>query len=263
VLDEKRLRDHLPIGGLGMPAFVYRSIGSTNDRAAELASQGAAHGALVAADEQTAGRGRAGRRWITPAGSALAFSLILRPGRGERPAIGTLNAVGALAVVDALAELGASAQIKWPNDVLLRGRKACGILVEGAWMGDDLQAVVLGIGLNVTPDSVPPAAELDYPATCVQAAVDRQIDRVDLLLRILAALSQWLPRLRSQDVIDAWQSRLAFIHQQVELVGGWAPMRGEFLGLDSDGRARLLLPSGETVVHTGEGVSLRPVDRQG
>ncbi len=260
MLDQKRLRLGLPVGGLGLPLHCYRTIGSTNDRAAELAAQGAPHGTLVVADEQTAGRGRAGRRWITPPGSALALSLVLRPQGPGRRAIGPLNALGALAVAEALADLGASPEVKWPNDVVLGGRKVCGVLVEGSWLEGVLQAVVLGIGLNVAPASVPAAAALDYPATCVQEAVRKGVDRVALLLRLLAAVAAWLPRMDTPGLIDAWQAKLAFVHQEVTLSGPEGAVRGELLGLAMDGRARLRLASGETLLIGGEGVSLRPVD---
>jgi len=260
MLDRKRLRRCLPVGGLGLPLHLYRTIGSTNDRAAELAAQGAPQGTLVVADEQTAGRGRAGRRWITPPGSALAFSLVLRPQASGPSAIGPLNALGALAVVDALAEVGVSAQVKWPNDVVLGGRKACGVLVEASWLDGSLQAVVLGIGLNVATASVPPLPALDYPATCVQAALKANVDRVDLLLGLLAAIAAWLPRLKSPELVDAWQARLAFMHQDVILIGPEGQVRGELLGLAPDGRARIRSTAGETLLMGGEGISLRPVD---
>ncbi len=260
MLDQKRLRRGLPVGGLGLPLHFYRTIGSTNDRAAELAAEGAPQGTLVVADEQTAGRGRAGHRWITPPGSALAFSLILRPQTSGPAAVGPLNGLGALAVVEALAGLEVSAQVKWPNDVVLGGRKACGVLVEGSWLEGTLQAVVLGIGLNVATASVPPAASLGYPATCVQAVARRDLDRVDLLLRTLSAVAAWLPRLESHELIDMWQSRLAFLHQEVVLTGPEGQVRGELLGLAADGRARIRSGAGETLLIGGEGVSMRPVD---
>jgi len=260
MLDRKRLRRGLPVEGLGLPVYVYRTIGSTNDRASELAAQGAPHGTLVVADEQTAGRGRAGRRWITPPGSALAFSLVLRLPAAGQATIAPLNALGAMAVVDALGEVGVAARVKWPNDVILGGRKACGILVEGAWVDDALESVVLGIGLNVAPASVPPAAVLDYPATCVQSAASAEVNRVDLLLRILAAIAAWLPRLESPHLTAAWEQRLAFLHEEVELVGKEGHVRGVLLGLAPDGRARLRSSSGETLLIGGETVSLRPVD---
>src|SRR5215217_5816600 len=130
---------------LGRPRLHYRVIGSTNARARDLAAAGAAHGTLVSTDHQTAGRGRQGRGWVGPPGRALALSLVLR----DLDPLIPLRA--GLAVADLA---GPAARVKWPNDVLLDGRKVAGILVEGrpqeGW-------AVLGIGVNaaVDPDELP------------------------------------------------------------------------------------------------------------
>src|SRR3954462_2085959 len=126
----------------GRPRAHFRVTGSTSDRARELALAGAPHGALVTAAEQTAGRGRQGRAWTTPPGTALAMSMVLR----DPPAL--LPLIAAVAVAQACGD-EAGAQIKWPNDVLVDGRKVAGILAEGrpheGW-------AVLGIGVNVAVD---------------------------------------------------------------------------------------------------------------
>src|SRR3954462_3377768 len=125
---------------LGRPRLHFRAIGSTNARARELAATGAPHGTLVTTDHQTAGRGRQGRGWVAPPGRALALSLVLR-----RPDP-LLSLRAGLAVADLA---GARARVKWPNDVLLDGRKVAGILVEGrpqeGW-------AIAGIGGNAAPD---------------------------------------------------------------------------------------------------------------
>ena len=115
-----------------------------------------------------------------------------------------------LGVAVALENLGLSPQIKWPNDVLLARRKVCGILAEAAWVGDQLQALVLGVGVNVASSSVPPDDQVIFPATCVEAAAGRAVDRLDLLREILRAIFEWRSRLAQPEFIDAWQSRLAF-----------------------------------------------------
>jgi BirA family biotin operon repressor/biotin-[acetyl-CoA-carboxylase] ligase len=145
----------------------YPQAGSSNDLALVWASEGARDLSLVFADEQTGGRGRLGRRWFTPAGSALAFSLIFRPSEHEREHVGLFAGLGALALVDALKARGLLAEIKWPNDVLIGGKKTAGILVETVWTGAEVDSVVLGMGVNVFAASVPPAEALNFPATCV------------------------------------------------------------------------------------------------
>ena len=149
------LRSILPAGGLSDELHFYASIGSTNDRAKELAQGGAPEGTLVVADEQTAGRGRAGRSWFSPAGAGLAFSVVLRPAASRPEAIGVWTALGALATRAALLRLGTSPTIKWPNDVLLKRGKVAGVLAEAVWEDNAVTSVVIGIGGNVRPESVP------------------------------------------------------------------------------------------------------------
>ena len=149
---ETRLAD-LPLGGIRY----FERIGSTNDEAAAWLKQGCPDLALVVADAQSAGRGRAGRKWFTPPGAGLAFSLVLRAGDATRQLLAQgntarLNGLGALAVCQALQEQHSlPAQIKWPNDVIVNGRKLAGVLAEAHWLGSELSAVVLGIGINLAP----------------------------------------------------------------------------------------------------------------
>ena len=143
---------------LPVPAYRYlESVTSTNDLALAWAEDGAPDGALVIADTQTAGRGRMTRRWLTPPHSALALSLVLRPNPQEAARLALFSPLGGLALSTALEEqFNLQPQIKWPNDVLLDGKKTAGILAESVWQDGSVQAVVLGIGVNVSPLSVPP-----------------------------------------------------------------------------------------------------------
>jgi len=259
-MNERELRRtllDLPLGGIRY----YDQIGSTNDVALAWAAEGAADLALVVADEQTAGRGRLERKWITLSGTALAFSLVLRPAVEEAESIALFSALGALAVASMLEEkYGLAPEIKWPNDVLVRGRKVCGILAETVWLGSRAESVVLGIGLNVLAEAIPAAESLDFPAISLETATGQSIDRLPLLHDILAALIAWRPRLGSGEFIRAWEDRLAFRRGQVQI---WAENRpvgaGQVEGLDRDGGLRLRSPEGEVFsVRFGE-VHLRPV----
>ena len=156
----------------------FERLGSTNDEAATWAEQGAADMALVVADEQTAGRGRSGRTWITPPSAGLAFSLVLRPSGVERSEhiLPRLTGLGALAVTEALHKVyRLPAQIKWPNDVLIYNRKVAGVLVEAHWFGEELSAMILGIGINVAAASLSEVIQrespLRFPATSVENAL--------------------------------------------------------------------------------------------
>jgi BirA family transcriptional regulator, biotin operon repressor / biotin---[acetyl-CoA-carboxylase] ligase len=249
------LRD-LPIG----PLRYFDTLGSTNDDAGRWAEVGAPDLSLVVADEQTAGRGRQHRRWYTPPGSALAFSLVLRPD----PTISSpgLTALGALSVYTALKEkYDLMAQIKWPNDVLVGRRKLAGVLAEANWIGDRLAAVVLGVGVNVSPPSVPADEQISFPATFVEAALGAPVDRWDLLKAILAALLGWRSRLGTTEFWQAWEDALAFRGEMVDLyIEGSQTIHGQILGLDREGALRLRVSSGRVeTIQFGE-VRLRPVD---
>jgi BirA family biotin operon repressor/biotin-[acetyl-CoA-carboxylase] ligase len=249
----------LPLGSLRY----YPTIGSTNDLAARWAEAGAADLSLVVADEQTAGRGRMQHRWLTPAGSALAFTLVLRQDKDELLShLAHVTALGALAVCDTLnAALPpvSPAQVKWPNDVVASRRKLAGVLAEAHWRGDQLVALILGIGINVAPASVPAAELLDFPATCVEAQLEKHVDRWELLHAVLSNLLEWRKHLNAQDFIQAWERRLAFRGEWVSLLAeGQAPKEGQVLGLNSDGSLRLRLRSGEVVGFQFGEIRLRP-----
>jgi BirA family biotin operon repressor/biotin-[acetyl-CoA-carboxylase] ligase len=214
--------------GLGSPRLHLRTTDSTNARARELAARGAPHGTLVTASEQTAGRGRQGRTWSAPAGKAILASLVLRRHTRVLP----------LAAGVAVAEVcGGGAQIKWPNDVLLDGRKVAGILVEGrpqeGW-------AVLGIGLNVAVSIDDLPAELRDRAT----GLGRRAEDVEPVLgELLAALERWVPA-PEERVLAAVRERDALLGRAVTWAGG----TGTGAGLDGDGRLIVETAGGERVV---------------
>jgi BirA family transcriptional regulator, biotin operon repressor / biotin---[acetyl-CoA-carboxylase] ligase len=262
-MDEHSLRKILADLPLGEMHF-FEQVGSTNDVALAWATEAAPDWSLVVADEQTAGRGRGRRNWFTPPGAALAFSLVLRPQPSELNLIPLFSAVGALAVSCTLESIGFKPQIKWPNDILLRRRKVSGVLAESVWTGEQVDSVVLGIGLNIRPSAVPSTAELRYPATCLEiersSESPQEFDREKLLHIILQKIVGVRPQLGSEDFLRAWQDRLAFVGEPVEVWGEDQPARaGKVLGLEPDGSLRLLSPSGESFsVHFGE-IHLRPL----
>ena len=200
---------------LGTPRLHLRSTDSTNERARTLARAGAPHGTLVTAGEQTAGRGRQGRRWSAPPGRALLMSLVLRS-RGP-----LLPLEGAVAVADIA---GSEAAIKWPNDVLLHGGKLAGILVEGrpqeGW-------AVLGIGLNVAlrPEDLPP--ELRDSAATLGLEPDALEPTLEALL---AALQRRLGE-GPETVLNAYRERDALLGREVR----WQHGAGVAAGIDADG----------------------------
>lgn len=219
---------------IGAPRVHHRVADSTNQRARELAARGAPHGTLVTAGEQTAGRGRQGRSWVAPAGSAVLMSLVVRELDDRFP---LLPLVAAVAVAEACESLAPVAcRIKWPNDVWIEGRKVAGILVEGrpaeGW-------AVLGIGVNVRADALP--AELRSIATAVDADVEPALSAV------LDSLARWLGR-DGDDVLAAWRERDALRGERVR----WAEGSGVAAGIDDSGSLLVETDAGLVTLGAGE-----------
>ncbi|MBF8285658.1 MAG: Biotin--[acetyl-CoA-carboxylase] ligase [Anaerolineales bacterium] len=241
----------------GHPIYLFQQIGSTNEEARRLAEGGGQEGLIVVAEEQTAGRGRAGRKWITPAGSAIAFSLILRPplppARSAR-----LTMLAGVAACEAIEQTtGLRAELKWPNDVLIAGKKVAGILSESAVLGDQLEYAVLGLGLNVS--FAPLAAEVDFPATSLQAEAGREVDRLKLLRAILTGLEAHYPFLMDERLYQNWRARLAMMGRPALAHTESGAHRGRAEGVDADGALIFRLDSGEALRLTAGDVRLRPI----
>ena len=258
-MNETNFESYLSTLPLGAFRF-YETLGSTNDEALTWASQGAPDFSLILADEQTSGRGRMDRKWFTPPRSALAMSLILRPTNIEREHPARTTGLLALSLTESLLKLGLAPQIKWPNDVLLNVRKVAGILVETIWLGEELDAMVLGMGVNVLKGSVPPADQVLFPATSLESELGHPVERAELLRNILLRVLDWRPNLGTDAFLEAWNKRLAFRGQQVQVLrGSGEPIVGQLIGLETNGGLRLHDKHGKSVtVQFGE-VHLRPV----
>ena len=217
---------------LGFPRLHFRVTDSTNERARELAARGVPHGTLVTAREQSAGRGRQGRTWSAAPGRAVLCSLVIRRPPRLLP----------LAAGVAVAELvGDQAQIKWPNDVLVDGRKVAGVLVEGrpqeGW-------AVLGIGLNVAQreeDFLPELRQLAGSLGLGVEAVE------PTLARLLLRLERWIGA-RPEAVLEAVRERDALLGRSIR----WSGVRGEGAGIDTEGRLLVRTETGELAVEAGE-----------
>jgi BirA family biotin operon repressor/biotin-[acetyl-CoA-carboxylase] ligase len=191
------------LGPLASSIAFYPTIGSTNDVAAALATEGA----VVIADEQTAGRGRRGRTWFSPLQSGLYVSVVLTPGRArvDPPrATALLTLAAGVAIAEGIhASTGVGVDLKWPNDVYVSGRKLAGILAEA---GRD--SVILGYGINVSAAAYP--AELRDRVTSLESEIGQRIDRPQMLVDTLAALASRYADLlvgRFDAILDAWRAR--------------------------------------------------------
>jgi BirA family transcriptional regulator, biotin operon repressor / biotin---[acetyl-CoA-carboxylase] ligase len=226
---------------LGYPRLHLRRTDSTNERARELARTGAPHGTLVTTAEQTAGRGRQGRSWIAPPGSALLCSLVLC----DPPPL--LSLIAGMAVCDTI---GQETRLKWPNDIVIGHgmAKLAGILVEGR---PQENWAVLGIGINVAVrvKDLPAglrgrAASLGLPPTAIEPTLERLIEA--LATRLMAS---------TEDVLSAWRERDALRGQEIS----WAHGHGRAEGIDGEGHLLVRLASGVTTALSAGEVHLESV----
>jgi BirA family biotin operon repressor/biotin-[acetyl-CoA-carboxylase] ligase len=213
-------------------------IGSTNDAVMAAGRAGKSEGFAVLADRQTAGRGRRGRSWASPAGVGLYTSVLLRP---QQPPIRLplLTLVAGLAVAEAIEEIaGVTTQLKWPNDVLVEGRKVAGILAEMASSDEQGDHVVIGIGINVNhgPQDLP--AELFPAATSLFIATGKRLLRGDLAAAIFNALERWYEVFhagRIETILAAGRERSATLGRSVDVLGEQERWQGLAVDLDFDG----------------------------
>ena len=201
-----------------------QTVDSTNRYARALAQQGAPHGTLVLADEQTAGRGRRGRGWISPAGEGVFMSLILRP-QAHPSQVARLSLLTALAVAEGIAgETGLDARIKWPNDIVVGGSKVCGMLLEMNADEQSVHDVVAGVGINVHQTAFP--EEIARTASSLDLLSGRRQSRAALVRAFLGAFER-APALSDADMMRAYRGRSATLGQRVQVVA----LSGTFTGL--------------------------------
>ena len=224
----------------------YRLItGSTMDDARELARQGAAEGVVVVAEEQDAGRGRFNRRWVSPPGLNLYFTLMLRPEREQLP---YMNMAAALAVHQtACCVTGLPAAVKWPNDVRIDGRKLSGILIETEFDGYRLDHALIGIGVNVNLD-VSEHPEIADTATSLRSAAGREFDRGEVLVSVLVNLERWYGRVRAgESLTAAWSSILETLGRRIVLRWRDQVLEGMAESVDDQGNLVLRQDDGKSV----------------
>lgn len=241
---------------VGHVLHVLRSVESTNAVVRTMGLQGSPAGTAVVAEEQTAGRGRAGRGFLSPRGGVY-LSVLLRPALAPAQG-GRLTLLAALAVCEALEELGCpTPSIKWPNDVLLSGGKVCGILLEMVAREDCVDFVVLGAGLNVhtVPPGVGATSLWGAGVRCTRAEVARAVlTRLDADYLALEA-GRW------QELLDAWRRRCQTLGREVRVhCTGGAELIGRAVDVSTEGALRVDTGGGVQDVYAGDVVHLRPAD---
>ena len=220
---------------------------STNDEAAAWARTGAPAGAIVVADEQTRGRGRLGRRWHSPPGASLYLSAVLRPPLAPHR-VPPLTLAAGVAVAEALVQFDVAPALKWPNDVLVDGKKVAGILTEMSADLDRVHHVVVGIGVNLNLRAFP--EELAAIATSLAMVRGTTVARAEFAAALCARLEHWHDRFVADGaapVVAAWRQHARFFGKRVQVTAGRDRMEGIAEDLDEDGALRLKLDDGRTL----------------
>jgi BirA family transcriptional regulator, biotin operon repressor / biotin---[acetyl-CoA-carboxylase] ligase len=223
---------------IGRDIRVFQETTSTNDVIEKLARDGVKEGVVVYAESQTKGRGRLGRKWISPAGKGLWFSILLRP--DLRPPEATQLTIATATALWRAIQLttGINAEVKWPNDILIRGKKVAGILTEMSAELDRVKHVILGIGVDVNLSVSEFPADVRKVATSLRAELGKPVLRAELATAILRELDQDYARIcggHFAEVADEWEERCTTIGQQVTISIGERKIRGRAESLDDDG----------------------------
>jgi BirA family biotin operon repressor/biotin-[acetyl-CoA-carboxylase] ligase len=253
---QARLRSRV----IGRPLRVLGEIGSTNDGVMAAGRDGAPEGLAIIADRQTAGRGRLGRPWASPAGVGLYTSVLLRP-RLPASLAPLLTLVAALSVSDAIqAVAGIAPRLKWPNDLLVDGRKVAGILTETVSLEGRISHVAVGIGINVRHDAQDLSEELRATATSLHLATDREVPRGELAAEIYNGLDWWYGEFsagRLETILACGRERSATLGSSVDVLAGDERWSGLAVDLDSDGALLVRDGRGEVRRVVAADVSIR------
>ncbi len=260
MMDIAYLEARLQNTRLGRPIIYRQRVTSTQDIAQKAAHTGVPEGLLVLAEEQTAGRGRAGRSWWAPPGTAILSSILLRPSFPPEHA-SYIGMIAGLAMSDALAEVARiTIALKWPNDLLLEGRKLGGILVESLWKGSRLDAIILGLGLNVSV-RFPPHSPLHGQATSL-LEVGIRVEREPIIVAYVGHLSEYYARLHAGwSPMRAWAARLETLGKPVLVVQGGSKWEGVAVDVTPRGELVVEAMGKRHLVQAGD-VSIRTVDNR-
>ena len=239
-LSIERIRENLTAQIVGRHLYLFGEVSSTNSVLARSAQGGAPEGTVVLAEGQTAGRGRLGKVWFSPAGVNLYASTLFRPPLAPS-GVTVFSFIASLALFDAIQEEGATPAIKWPNDVLVSRKKVAGVLAEAASSGERMDYVILGVGVNLNVEGTVLTAELGsagLAATSLREVVGREIDRSAFTGRFLTLLDEWFQIYRSRGpevIFEAWRDREITTGRRVEVREVAERFDGRVLGVNGAG----------------------------
>ena len=249
------LRRELRTKLIGQDILHYPTTPSTMDAAKQAIREGAAEGTVVIAGHQTAGRGRLGREWLSPPDSNILLSIVLYPMTEQLP---RLTIAACLAVAQSIEKVtGLETTIKWPNDVLIAGKKVSGILIESDAHGDRVNYAIVGIALNVNldPATIP---EISETATSLKQILGRKVSRREMLIALLGEFETLYNALRCGEPIDReWRLRLETLGKKVAVRCGDEVQEGVAEGVDEDGNLLLRHSDGSLVIIAAGDVTLK------
>ena len=249
------VQPHLKTQYLGRVLYTHTTINSTNTACKELAAAYAVHGTVVAADGQSAGRGRMGRPFCSPVNTGLYFSILLRKGL-MMPMAQQVTCCAAVAVAQAIEALyQLPVQIKWVNDIFYQGKKLCGILTEAAWNCEDgrMDYMVVGIGINIRQTAVTLPPELHAIVSSLEESGCAHVRRAELLAEVLNRFEVLLETLPEHDFLEEYRRRSCLTGQRVTAWQGTQQREGVVTGIAEDGALLMQLDNGETIaLQSGE-----------
>lgn len=255
-IDEYKIKNNLNTRLIGQGSIVvYDETDSTNKQAFNLASQGMAEGSIIIAENQSSGKGRLGRHWVTFPGQGIYFSMILRPPISPSKASG-LTIVAAVALSFTLDEFKiTNHEIKWPNDILINGRKASGILSEMKASPDSIDFIILGIGINLNVSSESWPDEIKDIAVSIKDASGAEIDRCSFLQALLYNFEKYYFMFLDgnfSEIIDIWKNRSGIINKKIRATLIDESFTGTVTSINKEGFLVVATESGERLINSGD-----------
>ncbi len=248
-------KEKLSTDYFGQTIQYYPKLDSTNTKAWELVSENTQNGTVVITDNQLKGRGRQSNKWISTPGKSLTFSVILYPNAPPNK-INLYSLITGLAITDCLNEYDIQAKLKWPNDILINGKKAGGILCESKISGGVIKSMVIGIGLNVNEriEEFPEVIRKNVTSLMIENGKQYQIEL--LLTNILNHLEHRIKNKETNLQLLDWEKRCAHLNQTVTFRSGNENVTGVFIGLSSSGQAIIVINNKEVIFDSGEIVDI-------
>lgn len=248
LLTEEEVKKNVDSSVMGRSIIHFDSVGSTNTAAKELADKGEDHGAVIIGEEQTSGKGRLGRSWVSPKYKGIWMSFILRPEINPM-LIARITQVGAAAVVKAGEEMDLDFKVKWPNDIILNDKKICGILTEMSSELNQINYVILGIGINANLDLKDFDEELVEKASSIKMESGKAVDRKELVGRIInnfeKLYNSFMEDEKGLDSISICREKSILIGKEVRVIKGGKTTEAKVLDLNDDGELVVEKKNGE------------------